>query len=503
MTRDSSPSPSISPTPALSACPPLDRSVSATSSTATSTASGHSLGSRSSSASAALRTRGYVRPQGVMFADSAGKRDSVLSLGSIAHLQYYFARTGLLDGKGAQLAKDDKSKRATSASHVDAMPKIRSSSGTVNFDEDDTNSLPGDDDPEQQWATNHTLPPPTVSTYRHKVEYLPPPPDLSKLRRDLRKALRDAERALSGVEPQMPEGPDRRKRKDGIVDTGGASEGTGTLPLRRSQTAGYYEIQGMNILDVVTLAIRAAKLYYTAHEHPQRLYSIKSERHIREELLGVLDVLKRMASRNFGGGPKHDELTTIQGWLKSVDKLINDEQAMEKQEFQEQEKWQWLDDTWEGREREREWSFLNSFLGEGQLPEWTPLEPGSSPPTPFLKAVQNGLSLIHLHNAMLKKSKRQFGEIKTFHTDTAKPYRCAENLRFWVKAVEIRWEVKLKIDVTGVVHGKEAAWPDFDDAIMQWCRTAREGLTKEWKESTKLKRSSTFFSAYPEAEPVD
>ncbi|KAI4279727.1 MAG: hypothetical protein LQ337_000007 [Flavoplaca oasis] len=503
MTRDSSPSPSISPTPALSACPPLDRSVSATSSTATSTASGHSLGSRSSSASAALRTRGYVRPQGVMFADSAGKRDSVLSLGSIAHLQYYFARTGLLDGKGAQLAKDDKSKRATSASHVDAMPKIRSSSGTVNFEEDDTNSLPGDDDPEQQWATNQTLPPPTVSTYRHKVEYLPPPPDLSKLRRDLRKALRDAEKALSGVEPQMSEGPDRRVRKDGIVDTGGAIGEKDPLPLRRSQTAGWYEIQGMNILDVVTLAIRAAKLYYTAHEHPQRLYSIKSERHIREELLGVLDVLKRMASRNFAGGPKHDELTTIQGWLKNVDKLINDEQAMEKQEFQEQEKWQWLDDTWEGRGREREWSFLNSFLGEGQLPEWIPLEPGSSPPTPFLKAVQNGLSLIHLHNAMLKKSKRQFGEIKTFHTDTAKPYRCAENLRFWVKAVEIRWEVKLKIDVTGVVHGKEAAWPDFDDAIMQWCRTAREGLTKEWKESTKLKRSSTFFSAYPEAEPGD
>ena len=438
-----------------------------------------------------------------MFADSAGKRDSVLSLGSIAHLQYYFARTGLLDGKGAQLAKDDKTKRAFSGTHVDAMPKIRSSSGSVNFDEDDTNSLAGDDDPEQDWATNSTLPPPTVSTYRHKVEYLPPPPDLSKLRRDLRKALRDAEKALSGVESQIPEGPDRRKRKDGIVDTGGAIEEKDPHPLRRTQTAGWYEIQGMNILDVVTLAIRAAKLYYTAHEHPQRLYSIKSERHIREELLGVLDVLKRMASRNFAGGPKDDELTTIRGWLKSVDKLINDEQAMEKQEYQEQEKWQWLDDTWDGRERERELSFLNSFLSEGQLPEWTQLKSGSSPPTAFLKALQNGLSLIYLHNAMLKKSRRQFGEIKTFHTDTAKPYRCAENLRFWVKAVEIRWEVKLKIDVTGVVHGKELAWPDFDDAIMQWCRTAREGLTKEWKESTKLKRSSTFFSAYPEAEAVN
>ncbi|KAL8920243.1 MAG: hypothetical protein Q9172_004596 [Xanthocarpia lactea] len=500
ITRDSSPSPSISPTPALSACPPLDRSVSAASSTTASTASGHSLGSRSSSASAALRTRGYVRPQGVMFADSAGKRDSVLSLGSIAHLQYYFARTGLLDGKGAQLAKDQKPKRGTSGTNLDTIPKIRSSPGGVSFDDDDTNSPGGDDDVEQEWDMNNTLPPPTVSTYRHKVQYLPPPPDSSKLRRDLRKALRDAEKALSGVEPEVTEGPERRKRKDGAADTGGGIEEKEPSPLKRTQTAGWYEIQGLNILDVTTLAIRAAKLYYTAHEHPQRLYSIKSERHIREELLGVLDVLKRMASRNFTGGLKDEELSTIRGWLQSVDKLINDEQNMEKQESQEQEKWQWLDDSWEGREREREWSFLSSFLAEGQLPEWTPLEPGASLPTPFLQALQNGLSLVHLHNAMLKKSKRQFGEIKTFHTDTGKPYRCAENLRFWVKAVEIRWELKLKVDVTGIVHGKEAAWLDFDSAIMHWSQTAREGLTKEWKESTKLKRSSTFFSSYPETE---
>lgn len=435
-----------------------------------------------------------------MFADSAGKRDSVLSLGSIAHLQYYFARTGLLDGKGAQLAKDGKSNQRPSNGHLDTNPKIRSSSGTVNFDEDDFTSIAGDDDTSQGWDMNNTLPPPTVSTYRHKVEYLPPPPDLSKLRRDLRKALRDAEKALSTVESQNTEGLDRRKRKDVTADAEGKFEEKEPSPLKRSQTAGWYEIQGLNILDVVTLAIRAAKLYYTAHEHPERLYSIKSERHIREELLSVLDVLKRMASRNFAGGLKDEELSTLRDWLQSVDKLITDEQNMEKQEVREQEKWQWLEDSWEGREREREWSFLTSFL-EGQLPEWTPLEPGASSPTPFLKALQSGLTLVHLHNAMLKKSKRQFGDVKNFHTDTAKPYRCAENLRFWVKAVEIRWELKVKVDVTGVVHGKEAAWPDFDTAIMQWCQAAREGLTKEWKESSKLKRSSTFFSAYPEEAP--
>ncbi|KAI4124859.1 MAG: hypothetical protein LQ338_004585 [Usnochroma carphineum] len=500
LTRDSSPSPSISPTPALSACPPLDRSVSATSSTATSTASGHSVGSRSSSASAALRQRGYVRPQGVAFADSAGKRDSVLSLGSIAHLQYYFARTGLLDGKGAQLARDRKPKRDVSDSHLDPKPKISSISDTVNLDDDDANSIALDDDAGQEWNRNNALPPPTVSTYRHKVQYLPPPPDSAKLRRDLKKALRDAEKALSSVDPDNSDGLDRRKRTQTSTDLGAKDEEKEPSPLKRSRTAGFYEIQGVHILDVLTLAIRAAKMYYTTHEQPQRIYSIKSERQIREELVGVLDVLKRMASRNFAGGLKEEELATINGWLQGVDKLMNAEQALEKQEVKEQEKWQWLEGSWEGREREREWSFLTSFLPEGQLPDWTPLESTTKPPTPFLEALHNGLTLVHLHNAMLKKSKRQFGEIKTFHTDTAKPYRCAENLRFWIKAVEIRWELKLKVDVTGVVHGKEAAWPDFDAAILQWCKVAREGLTKEWKESRKMKRSSTFLSAYPESE---
>ncbi|KAI4168493.1 MAG: hypothetical protein LQ343_006380 [Gyalolechia ehrenbergii] len=499
-TRDSSPSPSISPTPALSACPPLDRSVSATSSTAASTASGHSIGSRSSSASAAPRQRGYVRPQGVTFADSAGKRDSVLSLGSIAHLQYYFARTGLLDGKGAQLAKDQKPKRGVSDSHLESKPKIRPTSGTVSFDDVATESPAANEVDSLEWDRDNTLPPPTVSTYRHKVQYLPPPPDSSKLRRDLKKTLRDAEKVLQGVVSENSDGLDRRKRTQAVTDLGEAFEDKEPSPLKRSHTAGWYEIQGLQILDVVTLAIRAAKMYYTAHEQPQRIYSIKSERQIREELVGVLDVLKRMASRNFAGGLKEEELTTIKDWLQGVGNLINDEQALEKQESKEQEKWQWLEGAWEGREREQEWSFLNSFLSEGRLPDWTPLDSAASLPTPFLESLRNGLNLVHLHNAMLKKSKRQFGEIKTFHTDTAKPYRCAENLRFWIKAVEIRWELKVKVDVTGIVHKKEAAWPGFDAAILGWCKTAREGLTEEWKESTKMKRSSTFFSAYPEPE---
>ena len=437
------------------------------------------------------------------FADSAGKRDSVLSLGSIAHLQYYFARTGLLDGKGAQLAKDSQPRRTASGTQIGQLPKIRTISGGSTIDGYDSTAVVGDDDAGAEWDGQAVLPPPTVSTYRHKIQYLPPPPDSTKLRRDLKKALRDAAKALDEVQSQNSEGTDRRKRMESAGPEEADTEPE-PPPPRRTKTSGWYEIQGIHILDTMTLAIRAAKLYYTAHESPQRLYSIKSERQIREELLGVLDVLKRMAGRNFAGGMKDEELSTMQSWLQGIEKFIADEQALEKQETNEQQNLKWLEGSWEGQERERERLYLKSFLQEGDLPEWTVLESAESLPTPFLEALRDGLTLVRLHNAMLKKSKRQFGEIKAFHTDTAKPYRCAENLRFWIKAIEIRWEVKLKVDVTGVVHAKAAAWPDFDAAILQWCKISREGLTQEWKESTttKLNRSSTFYSTYPGADSI-
>src|ERR1051326_7005218 len=105
--RPSSPPAWASPTPALAACPQLERSVSTASSV--SSVSGRSTSSRlSESGIPGGRRRGYMRPQGTVFSESARNRESVMNLGTIAHLQYYFARTGLLDGKGAQLAKAKK-----------------------------------------------------------------------------------------------------------------------------------------------------------------------------------------------------------------------------------------------------------------------------------------------------------------------------------------------------------------------------------------------------------
>lgn len=421
-----------------------------------------------------------MRPQGATFAASASNRDSVLSLGSIAHLQYYFARTGLLDGKGGQMAKETKKMPAFSDGLLTTAPTSYAGSEVGSVGDETGFAQVDDADSNQCWDDTLMLPP-TVSTYSHRNHFLPPPPDSELLRADLKRALLDAGRALQEVQDYNAKINVCRKdpEADQVSDD---STQSASPPL--ASFSGWHEIQGLHILDVVTLAIRAAKIFYTTHENPQRLYSIKSERRLREELFNVLDILKRMGGRNFAGGMKEEELNAIQSWVQDIDKLIAEEQAVEIQESRERERLKWLECDWAGREREREWLFLCSFLPEGNLPEWKTLDEVHPGPSPFLQSLQNGLVLVQLQNAILKKSKRQFGDIKSFHTDTGKPYRCAENLRYWIKSVEIRWEIKLKVDVTGVVHSRDGAWPDFDTAIFQWSQTAREELTKEWKEGS-------------------
>lgn len=91
-----------------------------------------------------------MRPQGTAFSDSARNRDSVMSLGSIAHMQYYFARTGLLDGKGGQFAKPKK-----------GMQQLDTNIAIYTTSEDGLVESPRDAN--EEWSEPVMLPP-TVST---------------------------------------------------------------------------------------------------------------------------------------------------------------------------------------------------------------------------------------------------------------------------------------------------------------------------------------------------
>ena len=475
--RSGSPSPSIPATPAISSYSSPDRTFSSVSSHSASSAT--SADARSS-VSTSSRRHGYIRAFGAEFADSARHRDSVMSLGSIAHLQYYFARTGLLEGKSGR-GKEFKKKNKDNVprvlitpneQHIDDLvdsPTEMSESAEVDYLEDEEGEV---------------MLPPTVSTYSIKTHHIPRPPDLISLRRDLQMALDKAEAIIeaieNGAEPSLRE-PIRTSLSPSDISENMEDDGSRDVPTPQTKE----EAQGMCILDDVTMAIRAAKIYYTTHEHPERLASIKSEREIRKDLFHVLDVLKRWAARHFATGLRDEERDVIKGWISGVRIMLVREKALEDLEAQERENWDWAQGDWTGRERAREESFLRSLFPDGHtLPDWTPIEETSSDslPTAFLARFRDGRILVQLHNIAVKKSKRPFGEIKAYHADVAKPYRQAENLRFWIKAAELRWEIRLKVDVMEVVQGSsEMAWKLFDTALLAWCKTVREELVRDWQ----------------------
>lgn len=474
--RPASPSPSIPPTPAISSCPSSDRTFSSVSSVSASSAT--SADARSS-ASVSSRRRGYVRPQGGAFAESAKQRESVLSLGSIAHLQYYFARTGLLDGKGGHAREYQKKKKPENVPRLLLTPNAQYI--------DDLSESPTEEvlDPAVVDENDEVMLPPTVSTYSIKTHYIPPPPDLLALRKDLTEALDKAEKDVQLMDSEkaresMPEikPPRNSLSPDDSPGTPDAQKRQGSTP---PSPRGWHQVQGVHILDVVTLAIRAAKIYYTTHERPDRLAAIKSEREIRQGFFNVMEVLKRWAARNFSGGLRGDERAALLRWISDVRGMLTQERQLEEQEANEREGWTWAEGDWTGREREREECFLHNLMDtETPLPAWIPTDDAELP-TPFLGRLRDGRDLIQIHNAAVKKSKRPFCEITAFHEDVAKPYRQAENLRYWVKAAEIRWETKLEMDVMGIVHGSsDEAWRRFDSALLSWCQAVREELTRDW-----------------------
>ncbi|RDH36114.1 cortical protein KAR9-domain-containing protein [Aspergillus welwitschiae] len=484
--RASSPSPSIPATPAISSCPSPDRTFSTISSLSTSSAT--SADARSS-VSISSKRRGYIRPQGVEFAESAKNRESVMSLGSIAHLQYYFARTGLLDGKGAQAREFKKKKKPEDMPRLLLTPNARfiddltTSPTSASPTDDESESI----DPREEVYDEEVevMLPPTVSTYSIKTHHIPPPPKLKALRKDLRDALEKAEHSIESMDAQRDPPAEMIPPRISLSsdDTPDTAEDPSRQEPAEATPQTWQEIQGMRVLDTVTFAIRAAKIYYTAHERPDRLAKIKSEREIRQELFNVLEVLKRWASRNFADGLREDERSGIVGWMANVRDMLAREAQLESFEAKERAAWIWTEGEWIGKERERETLFLRSLIGsDAQLPTWTAPEDGSPPPA-MLERLRDGRDLVRAHNFAVKNSKRPFLDIKTYHQDVAKPYRRAENLRFWVKAAELRWETKLELDVMGIVHGNsEEAWKQFDQALLAWCKVVREELVRDWRE---------------------
>lgn len=321
--------------------------------------------------------------------------------------------------------------------------------------------------------------PPTVSTYSHRQEDITPLPDQKSLKRELVEALENSLQAIEACEK--------------------------TAYSDETASQGFHELQGMHVLDTTTLAIKAARDYYTKHPFPDRLNAIRPVPQLRKELYSVLEVLKKAAARNFEGGFREDERLPVLVWVSDVGMMIDQEAKLEEKERKERKGWDWIDDSkWAGNDSGRDMSFLH-FLYKKARPEFAADSIAVGPE--FFKSLADGRDLNRMHNAAVKESKRQFQLVDSWHEDIAKPYRRADNLRYWVKAAELRWEIKLTFDIMGVANQKddEAVWSSFESAMRSWAQHVRAELSKDWNgdEERKLHaRAKSLALASPMSSPA-
>lgn len=337
------------------------------------------------------------------------------------------------------------------------IPKIRSASASF--------ESPIDAEGELLWQAvkeegEDIMHPPTVSTYRNPQPYVPPPPSQQSLKRELVDALENALQVLeaSGKSSLLPE----------------------------NQVQGFHELEGLQILDTTTLAIRAARQYYTHHPNPQKLNAIKPDSELRKELYDVLEVLKKAAGRNFMGGLREDERLQVLIWVSNIGMMIDQEAKLDEAERRSRKQWQWLDNSnWVDDVEGRELNFLEFLLKEARMQDEAILQDDK-----FWPSLIDGRMLIKIHNAAVKKSKRQFHYIDRCHEDVNKPYRRAENIRFWLKAAELRFEIKLKLDVMATINAtpNSEAVNKFRRIVIEWLQAVRKDLTQDWngEEERKL-----------------
>lgn len=103
----------------------------------------------------------------------------------------------------------------------------------------------------------------------------------------------------------------------------------------------------------------------------------------------------------------------------------------------------------------------------------------------FFALLRTGTRLCLIHNACTHFSRRPFGLITRFHTDTAVQYRNTDNLRYFAKAAEIRWEVAIDWDVEEIWRGTPKGDAMLKSELAKWCEAVIQEMIKIYHEETK------------------
>lgn len=198
-----------------------------------------------------------------------------------------------------------------------------------------------------------------------------------------------------------------------------------------------FELQAL--VDATRTAVRAARAYASQVTLiDDKPLDLCSDRCFRDQALDTLSCLQR-ASQKKDVRTVHQAKEAVRGWLLDVHHRLDSEVQMDQQAalF-------WSEGDWSGRALERCWHFLKFYD-----PSHDDLPNPSYQKREFLEELRNGIRLVLIHNAFVRRSKRPFGQISRHHIDTERRYRATDNLKYWNKALEYRFQVTLADNASG------------------------------------------------------
>ncbi|OLL22608.1 hypothetical protein NEOLI_000234 [Neolecta irregularis DAH-3] len=225
-------------------------------------------------------------------------------------------------------------------------------------------------------------------------------------------------------------------------------------------TGDLVEEKAIDLVTFATFAIRSARAYST-----QSIPNIMpdEEKAMRTKTVDCLGVLRRIAERDGKGGVTADECNLLLAWVHQLQVYLR--KTDEETEERLQTSLTWIQGDWTDRELDRYHLFLLYFD-----PSPTPIPSPSDIPA-FLDALRPGLRLCLIHNACTRRSRRPFGYISRHHLDTKIRYRATENLSYWRKAIEERWDVEAdKFSVREIIEETKIGDAMLLDTVKRWCQ---------------------------------
>ncbi|CAI2168206.1 13920_t:CDS:2 [Funneliformis geosporum] len=112
-----------------------------------------------------------------------------------------------------------------------------------------------------------------------------------------------------------------------------------------------------------------------------------------------------------------------------------------------------------------------------RFPDYTPLPNPSLDKTEFLASLADGKLLCFIYNTIVRRSKRPFGFIDKIHEDTSRTYRATENLKFFAAAAKFRFELKFdEFNVTEIVKLTNVGKAQLERILEVFCEKSMQEL---------------------------